>query len=235
VASEKWKGVMSKFVSGLHFSWSPKLLSPSSPSLDAQKGYVTKIEFCHLLSSTRVPNVISLFFKPHALFSLDSSVLSSSTNWHHQIQYATTCLPYIKLPKMPSHYCLPKHTVTFLMKGLNIVLHRQDFPPVWKHLCGIHNEAEKVSHAVFFHRPTSLLGTIGKHFDKIILTRVFWEVKERGLLYDEQFRFQPRHSMILQLACIFERVAGTLMRGGKPVWFSWMWPKPLTLYGSKAF
>jgi hypothetical protein len=56
------------------------------------------------------------------------------------------------------------------------------------------------------YRPISLLYTAGKLFEKILLTRVLWDVNERGLLRDEQFGFRPRHSMTLQLACPDERV-----------------------------
>jgi hypothetical protein len=42
----------------------------------------------------------------------------------------------------------------------------------------------------------------------ILLTRVFKEVNERGLLRDEQFGFRPRHSTALQLARFVERVNG---------------------------
>jgi hypothetical protein len=56
------------------------------------------------------------------------------------------------------------------------------------------------------YRPISLLETVGKLFEKILLARVLREVNERGLLHDEQFGFRPRHSTTLQLACLVERV-----------------------------
>jgi hypothetical protein len=56
------------------------------------------------------------------------------------------------------------------------------------------------------YRPISLLDTVGKLFEKILLARVLLEVSERGLLRDEQFGFRPRHSTTLQLARLVERV-----------------------------
>jgi hypothetical protein len=56
------------------------------------------------------------------------------------------------------------------------------------------------------YRPISLLHTVGKLSEKILLTRVPWEVNERGLLRDKQFGFRPKHSMTLQLARLAERV-----------------------------
>jgi hypothetical protein len=44
-------------------------------------------------------------------------------------------------------------------------------------------------------------------FEKILLSRVLCEVRERGLLRDEQFGFRPKHSTALQLARLLERVS----------------------------
>jgi hypothetical protein len=56
------------------------------------------------------------------------------------------------------------------------------------------------------YRPITLLDTIGKIFEKIILARILHEVSERGLLREEQFGFRPRHSTSLQLARLVERM-----------------------------
>jgi hypothetical protein len=50
------------------------------------------------------------------------------------------------------------------------------------------------------YRPIILLDTISKLLEKIVLTRILYEIGECGLLWDEQFGFQLRHSMSLQLA-----------------------------------
>jgi hypothetical protein len=49
------------------------------------------------------------------------------------------------------------------------------------------------------YRPISLLDTIGKLYEEILLSRILHEVSERGLLRDEQFGFRPKHSTALQL------------------------------------
>ena len=56
------------------------------------------------------------------------------------------------------------------------------------------------------YRPISLLDTIGKLFEKILLIRILYELGERGLLRDEQFGFRTRHSTSLQLARLVERI-----------------------------
>jgi hypothetical protein len=47
---------------------------------------------------------------------------------------------------------------------------------------------------------------IGKLYEKILLTRILYEVSEHGLMQDKQFGFRRRHNMSLQLACLVERI-----------------------------
>jgi hypothetical protein len=56
------------------------------------------------------------------------------------------------------------------------------------------------------YKPISLLDTVGKLFQKALLARIVRELNERGLLRDEGFGFRPRHSTMLQLARLVERV-----------------------------
>jgi hypothetical protein len=57
------------------------------------------------------------------------------------------------------------------------------------------------------YRPISLLETIGKLFEKILLSRILCEVSGLGLLRDDQFGFKPKHSTTIQLARLVERVS----------------------------
>jgi hypothetical protein len=57
------------------------------------------------------------------------------------------------------------------------------------------------------YRHISLLDTIGKLFEKILLARILHELSERGLLHDEQFRFRLRHSTSFQLARLVEIIS----------------------------
>jgi hypothetical protein len=68
----------------------------------------------------------------------------------------------------------------------NAVLRRQFFPPVWKHarVLPILKSGKDLTQPSSY-RPISLLDTVGKLFEKILLTRVLREVNERGMLRDE--------------------------------------------------
>jgi hypothetical protein len=102
---------------------------------------------------------------------------------------------------------LPKRAINFLTKVSNAVLRRQYFLPVWQHARLLPNlKPEKDPTQPSTYRPISLLDSVGKLFEKILLTRVLRGLNERGLLHDEQFRFRPMHSTTLQLARLFERV-----------------------------
>jgi len=102
---------------------------------------------------------------------------------------------------------LPKRAITFLTKVFNAVLRRRYFPPAWKHACMVSIlKLGKDPTLPSSYRPISLLDTSGKLFEKILLSKVLKEVKERGLLCDEQFGFQPRLITTLQLARPVERV-----------------------------
>jgi hypothetical protein len=100
---------------------------------------------------------------------------------------------------------LPKCATIFLMKVFNAVLRRQYFPSAWKHARVVSIlKPGKYPTLPSSYRPISLLDTVGKLFEKILLTRVLREVSEGGLLRDEQFGFRPRHSTTLQLARLVE-------------------------------
>jgi hypothetical protein len=99
---------------------------------------------------------------------------------------------------------LPKRAITFITKLFNAHLRRQYLPPGWKHgrVISILKPGKDPT-LPSSYRPISLLDTVGKLFEKVLVTRVLREVNKRGLLRDE---FRPRHRTPLQLTCLVERV-----------------------------
>jgi hypothetical protein len=103
---------------------------------------------------------------------------------------------------------LPKRAITFNTKLFNAVLRRQYIPLAWKHTSVISILKPGMDPTLpSSYRPISLLDTVGKFFEKILLTRILREVNERGLQRDEQFGFRPRHSTGLQLSRVVKRVS----------------------------
>jgi hypothetical protein len=102
---------------------------------------------------------------------------------------------------------LPKRAITFIKKLFNAIRFRQCFPPTWNHVRVISIlKPGKEPTLPFSYRPISLLDTVGKLYEKILLSRFVRDIIERGLLRDEQFGLRPRHCTALQLARLVERV-----------------------------
>jgi hypothetical protein len=102
---------------------------------------------------------------------------------------------------------LPKRPINFISKLFNTVLRKEYFPPAWKHARVISIlKSGKNPTLPSSYRPFRLLDTVGKLFEKILLTRVLREINESGLLRDELLGFRRRHSTALQLARLVKRV-----------------------------
>jgi hypothetical protein len=117
---------------------------------------------------------------------------------------------------------LNKRDITVITNLFNALLHRQYFPPAWKHALVISIlKPGKDPTLTSSYRPIILLNKVGMLFEKILLTRVLREVNERGLLRNDQFEFRLRHSTALQLESLVERVIRIFSEGHRPVPFSW--------------
>jgi hypothetical protein len=102
---------------------------------------------------------------------------------------------------------LPHRAVALLVALFNAVLLTQYFPAAWKHARVISfPKPGKDPSLPASYRPISLLDTIGKLFERILLSRLLREVDRCGILRDEQFGFRAKHSTTLQLARLVERV-----------------------------
>jgi hypothetical protein len=107
---------------------------------------------------------------------------------------------------------LPKRAVSLLAYIFNVVLRTHHFPQTWMHARVISILKPGKDPALPSScRPISLLDTIDKLFEKILLARILHVVSERGLMRDEQFGFRPRHNMPLQLDRLVERITRNLV------------------------
>ena len=122
---------------------------------------------------------------------------------------------------------LSKRAVSILSRDLYAVLRTHHFPQAWKHARVIYIfKPGKDASLSSSYRPISLLVSIGKLFEKILLARMLYVVNERLLLGDEQFGFRPVRSTSLQLARLVEKIARNFGEKGSPAHFSSTWPKP---------
>ena len=96
-----------------------------------------------------------------------------------------------------------------LVKSVILLTHH--FPSLWKHAwvtCILKPRKDPVLPSSC--RPISLLDSISKLFEKILLARILHEVSERGLIRVEQIGFRLRHSTSFQLARLVERITRNL-------------------------
>jgi len=105
----------------------------------------------------------------------------------------------------------PQRAVSLLAQFFNAVLRTHHFPQVWKHarVIAVLKPGKNLALPPSY-RHISLLDTISKLFQKILLGKIFHVVSERRMMVDEQFEFRHRHSTSLQLARLLERITRNL-------------------------
>ena len=122
--------------------------------------------------------------------------LTNPDEFHEAIR----CLKVSKAPGpngIPSRALkrLPKRAVSLPTRIFNAVLSTHHFPQTWKHARVISILKPGKDPALpSSYRPISLLDTVVKLFDNNVLAGILYEVRERGLMRDEQFGFKPRHN-----------------------------------------
>jgi hypothetical protein len=101
---------------------------------------------------------------------------------------------------------LSQRMVILLVALYNAIFRTQYFPPVWKQARVISILKPGKDPALpSSYRPISLLDTVGKVFETILLSRILSEVSGRGLLRDEQFGFRPIQNTSLKIAPLIEK------------------------------
>jgi hypothetical protein len=110
---------------------------------------------------------------------------------------------------------LSQRAISLLGQIFNRIVLTHHFPSLWKHARVISIlRPGKDSALPSSYRPISLLETIGKLFEKILLARILHEVSERGLMRDEQFGFRPSHGAPLQLTRLVEKITQNFGKSG---------------------
>lgn len=109
---------------------------------------------------------------------------------------------------------LPQSAIVFIVALFNAIFMFQYFPSQWKH-----------AHVLNFHkpgknpklpesyRPISLLNTLGKLCEKLILNRLLKFVSDNNIMNKEQFGFRAHHSTTHQLVRITDRIRRNFNEG----------------------
>jgi len=102
---------------------------------------------------------------------------------------------------------LTQRVISLLVLIFNAILFTHHFPIAWKHARVISIFKPGKDPALPSpYRPISLLDTIGKLNEKILLAMILHEISVLGLMRDEQFEFRPRQSTSLQQIRLLERI-----------------------------
>lgn len=121
----------------------------------------------------------------------------------------------LRLKKSPgsdgiSNRVLKKFSVALihlLVSIFNAAMANCSFPDVWKeaNVIGIHKPGKKANEPSSY-RPISLLSSLGKIYERLLLRRLWRHVNEHSLLPDEQFGFRAHHSCPQQVLRITEHI-----------------------------
>jgi hypothetical protein len=102
----------------------------------------------------------------------------------------------------------PLNVISLLLVLFNAISQTQYFAAAWNHALVFSILKQGKDPALpSSYQPISLLDTIDKLFERILLTRNLFEIGRRALLCNEQFGFRAKHSTVLQLTLLIERVS----------------------------
>ena len=103
--------------------------------------------------------------------------------------------------------CMPKNAVLGLTEIINLTITTRQFPSNWKlaNVIMIHKKGKPKSDPNSY-RPISLLSSLSKICEKIILNRLNVEIEDFDILPGEQFGFRHSHGTELQLLRLVEEI-----------------------------
>ena len=103
---------------------------------------------------------------------------------------------------------LPIHFVSLLVMIFNALLAGCSFPTEWKEaiVIGI-RKPKKPANLPSSYRPISLISSLGKIYERIVLSRLKEIVEAKQLFINEQFGFRSHHSSIHQVHRLTEHIA----------------------------
>lgn len=106
---------------------------------------------------------------------------------------------------------LPKKAIILLTSIFNSILRLSYIPSIWKHsIIILIHKTGKPPDVLSSYRPISLLPTLSKILEKIILKRIYPILNEKKIIPNAQFGFRNKHSSLHQLHRIVDNIASSL-------------------------
>ena len=173
-------------------------------------------------------NHLSKIFTPHPNINPDPEHLNTINNFlnsplpmnlpakHTSPNEVKQIISKLKIGKSPGYDLisnkmlkhLPNKTITLLTFIYNSMLRLSYFPLTWKYsIVILVHKPHKPKHLTSSYRPISLLPTLGKIFEKIILKRIRPIIKSQNIIPHSQFGFRTNHSTIHQIHRLTDKIA----------------------------
>lgn len=153
---------------------------------------------------------------------IEQSVPAADNSWIVRPKEISNIIRSLKVKKTPGHdgikNCLLKHLprkgLVILAKNFSACLKLCYFPDEWKHALVIAiPKTNKNATIPSNYRPISLLPTVSKLFERVILTRIEKHLVNHRSIPDEQFGFQKGHSTSHQIVRLVKEVRRNLQLG----------------------
>ncbi|KAJ0177653.1 hypothetical protein K1T71_006526 [Dendrolimus kikuchii] len=114
---------------------------------------------------------------------------------------------------------LPAQLILIMVSIFNAAINNCQFPKTWKEaeVIGIRKPGKPASKPSSY-RPISLLSSLGKLYERVLLTRLRDFAFSNNLIPPEQFGFRARHSCPQQVLRITEHVLSHFQRSGRRFW-----------------
>lgn len=153
---------------------------------------------------------------------IDQSMPADDTSWLVRPKEIENITRNLKVKKAPGNdgisnwllKRLPRKGRVVLAKIFSACLKLCYFPANWKHAIVVAiPKANKDTSIPSNYRPISLLPTISKLFERIILTRIERHLETTRIIPHEQFGFQKGHSTSHQIVRLVKEVRSNLQQG----------------------
>ncbi|KXJ75371.1 hypothetical protein RP20_CCG011846 [Aedes albopictus] len=153
---------------------------------------------------------------------IEQSMPAADNSWMVRPKEIGNITRNLKVRKSPGHdgisnwllKRLPRKGLVVLAKIFSACLKLCYFPVEWKHAIVVAiPKANKDATVPSNYRPISLLSTLSKLFERVILTRIERHLETTRIIPHEQFGFQKGHSTSHQIVRLVKKVRRNLQQG----------------------
>ncbi|KAL4103929.1 hypothetical protein QTP88_019246 [Uroleucon formosanum] len=164
----------------------------------------------NIISPTKIQEVVSFLNSPLPMYPPPRAFYPSEVEFNLK-KKSPNKSPGFDLISTEVVKHLPRKTIIFLTQIYNAMLRLSYFPILWKYsIIILIPKPKKPPDCPSSYRPISLLPTLSKLFEKLLLKRILPIVDEAKILPDSQFGFRNSHSTIHQVHRLVDKISFAL-------------------------